>query len=715
MTARLLVWLRKGLLRRLVWLRKGLLRRLVWLRKGLLRRRPALIPCGAALALCWPRAAQAVEVENVGGETLTIDITNSAIGNYHFDNRNDSSDSTPPPSSLVDDKFGEFIDHLNVQAFYWRFRVGVRVDFNSYFGRLDDEGLQTLAKERLPDGTGVERYEYENAFRRELNTRYVNTLYPSKLFIGYTAPSVDITVGDFYAQLGRGIVLSVRKVDEVAQDTTIRGFKAAFKKSWSDASLSVTALAGLANPLRVDDESGRRLNGDGSPLFFGFPEASDFQFYSFDNTGNTSYTTVNARPAYLEDSIYGLSVEAGPKAVLFGAHGSLLKRKSYAESYVRCTAGTSGDCDSLFPTFSTNSASRLHDTIVSASASINFPNILEHGDLYVEGAVQHNADGRPTTIDGAGFEHIDDLTGYGIYAAANIRQGPVTLALEGKHYRSLLPLSGNVNSNATADSTFAAPEFDTVAYNQPPNADTVYQEPIGSPNVCISAGRSRVDWKPRENITLYAWVGYLVSWSEVNANNNQCETDDPTAETHTIDAASGAELAFENEKSYIKAWFGGRDTRRAEAVEGVNVGGESDAFYREGYVRYDIAKHLSGDFSLQSQGLHRHRYEPQLSTEWWNEGENYLALRWAPHWAFIFGFEYLGRVGCSADPETGTCYYFSGGAQFKAPDKDNIAEMFFDTVNLFVGQRRGGIRCVSGVCRPFPPFEGVKLELSSRF
>jgi hypothetical protein len=41
--------------------------------------------------------------------------------------------------------------------------------------------------------------------------------------------------------------------------------------------------------------------------------------------------------------------------------------------------------------------------------------------------------------------------------------------------------------------------------------------------------------------------------------------------------------------------------------------------------------------------------------------------------------------------------------------------MIFDTVNLFVGQRRGGIRCVSGVCRPFPPFEGVKLELSSRF
>ncbi len=679
------------------------------LRKGLLS--SSLV----ALAMFGGREAHAVEVENVGGETLTLDITNSAIGTYHFDNRNDSSDSTPPASSIVDDRFGEFIDHLNVQAYYWRFRMGVRVDVNTYIGGLDDRDLQEIAKERLPDGTGLERYDYENAFRRELNTRYVNTYYPSKLFIGYTAPSVDITVGDFYAQLGRGLVLSARKVDEVAQDTTLRGFKAAFKKSWADASLSVTALAGLGNPLRVDDESGRRLNADGHPLFFGFPEASDFRFYSFDNTGNAGYTRLPARPAYLEDTIYGLSVEAGPKAVLFGAHASLLQRKSYAESFLRCNAAGGSECDSQFPTFSTNNVSRLHDTVVSASGSLNFPNILDHGDFYVEGAVQHNADGRASAIDGAGFQRAEDLTGYGIYAAANLREGPVTLALEGKHYRSMLPLSANVNSNATADATYAAPEFDAVAYNQVPNADSVYQEPIGSPNICISGGRSRVDWKPRENVTIYAWLGYFVSWSEVNANNTQCDTADATAETHTIDAASGAELTFEGEKTYIKAWVGGRDTRRAEPVESVNTGGESDTFYREGYVRYDIAKHLSGDFSLQSQGLHRHRYEPQLASTYWNEGENYLALRWAPHWAFIFGFEYLGRIGCSADPETGTCYYFSGGAQFKAPDKDNVAEMIFDTVNLFVGQRRGGIRCVSGVCRPFPPFEGVKLELSSRF
>jgi hypothetical protein len=44
-----------------------------------------------------------------------------------------------------------------------------------------------------------------------------------------------------------------------------------------------------------------------------------------------------------------------------------------------------------------------------------------------------------------------------------------------------------------------------------------------------------------------------------------------------------------------------------------------------------------------------------------------------------------------------------------------VLGQIFNAVNLFVGQRRAAIRCVSGVCRLFPPFEGARLELISRF
>jgi hypothetical protein len=657
--------------------------------------------------------ARAVDVPDVGGETLTLDVTNTAIGGYAFDNRDDSAATLPAPSAIVNDTFGYFTDRLNVQAYYWRFRLGLRLDGLAYFAQLDDQDLADIAKERLPDASGSERYDYENEFRRELHTRYRNTLYPAKLFLGYTAPNVDVTVGDFYAQFGRGLVLSVRKQDELAVDTTVRGLKASFKKSWEDASLAVTALAGQMNPIRVDDQTGRRLNGAGSPLFFGFPTADDFTFYHFDESGRSGYTTVPARPSYLEDAIFGLSAEAGPTFLLFGAHGTVLKRPSHAEDYLRCRATDNDDCESLYPTFATTNPSRLRDTIITASGSLNAPNILDHGDAYLEVAGQEAMDGRPTAIDGDGFTRVENNTGYAIYFAGNLRAGPVTVNLEGKHYHSFLPLSGTINANGAADGTFAAPEFDTVAYNQPPTAEPIYAQVIGSPNVCVTGGRARVDYRVAKDLAVYGWAGYFTSLTESNAANVSCDASNPQERTNTVDAASGADLSFKD--GYVKAWIGLRDARRGEPSIGANLADASDAFYSEGYIRYDVSLHLGGDFTLQSQGFHRHRFEPDLRSDSWNEGENYLALRWAPHLAFIFGYEYLGRSGCTPDASVLLCHYFNGAIQFKGSDRDDPAQQIFDTVSLFVGQQRGAIRCVSGVCRNFPPFEGARLELTSRF
>jgi hypothetical protein len=36
-------------------------------------------------------------------------------------------------------------------------------------------------------------------------------------------------------------------------------------------------------------------------------------------------------------------------------------------------------------------------------------------------------------------------------------------------------------------------------------------------------------------------------------------------------------------------------------------------------------------------------------------------------------------------------------------------------VRLFVGSTKGSMKCAGGVCRLFPPFEGVRLEAFLRF
>ena len=52
--------------------------------------------------------------------------------------------------------------------------------------------------------------------------------------------------------------------------------------------------------------------------------------------------------------------------------------------------------------------------------------------------------------------------------------------------------------------------------------------------------------------------------------------------------------------------------------------------------------------------------------------------------------------------------YFPGGVLDFSPTPSS-------TIRLFAGASRGGLKCVSGVCRVFPPFEGVKLTATVRF
>jgi hypothetical protein len=39
----------------------------------------------------------------------------------------------------------------------------------------------------------------------------------------------------------------------------------------------------------------------------------------------------------------------------------------------------------------------------------------------------------------------------------------------------------------------------------------------------------------------------------------------------------------------------------------------------------------------------------------------------------------------------------------------------YGSVKLLYGAMRGGLQCISGMCRVLPPFEGFRTELSLRF
>ena len=90
---------------------------------------------------------------------------------------------------------------------------------------------------------------------RDDSSRYRDYIYPAKIFARYTGKNLELTAGDAYVQFGRGFVLSLRKVDELGIDTTVRGGKLTFT---SDP-FAFTIVGGILNPTRIDEATGRAL------------------------------------------------------------------------------------------------------------------------------------------------------------------------------------------------------------------------------------------------------------------------------------------------------------------------------------------------------------------------------------------------------------------------------------------------------------------------
>ncbi len=683
---------------------------------------------GPLTALAWGLASVgfasptlAIDVP-VGGQSVTLDVSNTSDVGYHFDNRNtaplDPKNPTLGPLQRIDDNYGDWFDRLQVRAFYRKFSLGLRLDSAVFYHTLDRTDVQKLVRERL----GRDDLALENRFGEELHSHFGaelpgggrGVIYPSKFSLGYKNDWLDATAGDFYQQLGRGLVLSVRKIDEVGVDTTIRGAKIRVAKAVGAWRIEALLFAGQFNPIRIDYATGRILNGSGSPVFLGFPVAKDFQAWAPNPSYNPQNpgaepeflrTTKRAKPSYLEDGVVGANLTFGPRQFEFGVNAVALLRQSNSGSLELCKNVPGADvdgCQAQFPTFGQVGAARLHDQTRNVSATLRLPSIAGVADAYAEFAGQQLTQGRVSVLGPSGVVREPDLHGYAAYLNINLHRGPFSATLEGKHYRSFFPLAANIDSGGPP---FGAPELNLLSYSLSPRAESIYTEPIGAPDICITGGRARVDYAVASEKKIYGWVGRSASFSELDPTNSTCNTA-KELRTDTWDTAAGMEVATRDGNSHYWGWVGTRMTAlsvptvlNAEQLE------TSDVFYREGYVRYDFGQHLKGPFSLSMVGYHRHRTQA-LKT--WTEGENLLALNYNPSFSFIFGFEHTTREGF---PNT----YFNGAIAYRAKSREHWYGKVFESVRLFVGQRRAALRCVGGVCRVFPAFEGARIEAVSRF
>ncbi|MGO8994245.1 MAG: DUF6029 family protein, partial [Polyangiaceae bacterium] len=221
---------------------------------------------------------------------------------------------------------------------------------------------------------------------------------------------------------------------------------------------------------------------------------------------------------------------------------------------------------------------------------------------------------------------------------------------------------------------------------------------LGFFNACVNGGRLRSDVRASRTLLFYVTTSYFNTQTEQLAG--ACDAAGHTlmngpapdgVNDYVEDVVAGEEWYFDGARSHL---FASTGVRNDELQDGT-------LFYREAHVEYAFTKHISGPFTLELQGRHRYRYEQdQNAGAYWNEGENYTALKVAPRWVLTQGFEYTTLVG---QPNL----YFNGQILYRLTGGTNV--------KLFVGQQRAGLRCVSGVCKEFPAFEGARLEVTVRF
>jgi hypothetical protein len=616
-----------------------------------------------------PEATEGAGDEGVAQAPAThIELTDAVSVLYAGDNRDFRPNSVP---TVVNDDWGVFYNRFHAELGHGDFRFGFRVDNAWFYTSPDPTSAALELVDRRPDNpANVPDPVY---FRgkvteagQELSNRYINWIYPAKYFAGWSSRDIEVTFGDVYAELGHGIVLSMRKRDELASDDTIRGGKASGRLKTGDVTLGLTLLGGSANPLRIDEASGRYLGVHSSvtPGFVAVTEAGMPRAIETDFAPDTGDCTTMLTCSYAPDRLAGgqFTFELGKTRL--GTQGSLLARQA-----------------ALSPDLV-----RSARQIVTASQSIETSSEGGAVTVYLEAAGQKLSDLAVATVTRA---EID--AGHAVYGSATLVEFPWVFLLEAKHYRRLFPLYANVN-------TASAREFSLLAWNAPPTGEAPYVDTeFEGFNTCVSGARLRTDNELARGVSVFGWLGYWQTFAERSVNE-LCELGDENR-NDVVDVATGLELTSRDLGSRGLITIGARNDETK--TEMVTPEGPTRSFYRELHLRYNIVKSLGGPFALELDGVHRRRHRALGGPgEPWFEGDTVTGVTLGPTLSVGVGIEY------DTDPRVPPTY-FNLVARYRPTPATNVS--------LFLGQRRGTLRCEGGVCREVPPFEGVRVDATVRF
>jgi hypothetical protein len=546
----------------------------------------------ALVIVAWSSAARAIEFR-LWNQPLRVGIVESFYASYHGDlgpGLVSETDVNGAPTSSP--RFVDLQSRLNVDVGWRRFRAFTRFDTAAY-------------PDRPAGACGPDA-----ATPVALRSRFCqNPFYVEKWGIEYNGRTVEAVLGDFYVSFGRGMVLSIRKIDELGIDTTLRGGKLVYH----EGRVAATLVLGVTNMQNVDEATGRSVRDYAPESTFLRPVPAPRDFIGGARAEYRFFDRVNV----------GLHEVGGIQALDAAPN------------------------------------TQRHDSFFLYGGSVDAPKLLRWLGVYFEGAGQ--------------LQTLSDVrhSGYALYGALNGYFGNLTLQLEVKDYEQYQPWKASVPGGYV--------EFAPVQYLSPPTAERVLTE-LQAPLYDVRGPRLRADWRVNDWLLLYASYAFFEDRSV------------PTSPLELHDPYGGAELRWNHGQSHFFP-SGGYRLEWDETLHGEHQ--------HIGHIEWDGTQALPHGLSIETQGFVLMRNEPLLMVPPWTEGNAYVALKWTPYLVATLGYEWTTLSSTAA-----THHYFNGALQWNVTTASSI--------RVFVGGTRGGLKCISGVCRVFPPFTGARLELVVR-
>jgi len=472
-------------------------------------------------------------------------------------------------------------------------------------------------------------------------------------------------VGDFNVGFGRGLGLSVRKIDEIGIDATVKGARADVR---TDV-VRGTVLAGFANRQNSDFATRQLVADPGYPAqSYTFAPDAGRKFCdrsrSLDPTlGSPLWTTCS-------DLIAGGRVEATlPGKVDVGTHYAYIDfgdelTAGVVDEYLHRIGGDLGRAR----------IGGIWDLFVGAAGQLRNPN-LERTALRSQAR-----------------------RGYALYGNSTLLLGETTVLVEGKHYR---------------DDLVALSQSAPLQYAENPTLEREDQQVPG--NASSSGGRVRVDhtWRSR-GVTIY---GNAMAYAYADTVGLHQFGEDGRIATHQY----GGVIYRKPKSEFVAQISGGYRDERFLHDHGY---GSLKRRFPHGEVSLSIPLGRTGKLThellLRAEGRWE-TYVTQGTRDRFLRALAAVGYSLSPRLSvtFIQGFDTeqpaptgeasLSRERCTASAASTCRPHLWPGVQLQV--------VLFDAsfLRVFAGRQVGGRVCVNGSCRVLPDFEGVRTELVFSF